>query len=281
MEFYCNHNTAKTGDTFLRVETYDSDKLSRVVLEEYAVRDQMRGCVIMALPKPDNNVPIFFFQLGGKGDRSIGVLDIASLTDNIDYSPLMPVHEKYSRLLGLGPTKVDWLTKCCSPYLLSCQYDRLDCDLYIEAMEAYFDVWVEHYLKPGVTIDDPGEIDRTRNALYKFKYVLHHYDPAYGIFAKSWGKPVADAFVYLECHDDPGYRPPRDLQNKLKMWDNRELGVIWSEDAQRLAMAAPEASQPDLRRRLEQQAADARLGIITPDIYHRFEGNEETAVRTR
>ena len=33
MEFFCNHKTEE-GDTFLRIETYDSDKLSRVVLEE-------------------------------------------------------------------------------------------------------------------------------------------------------------------------------------------------------------------------------------------------------
>ena len=66
----------------------------------------------------------------------------------------------------------------------------------------------------------------------------------------------------------------------MKMWDNRELGVIWSEDAQRLAMAAPEDSQPDLRRRLEEQAADARLGIITPEVFARFEDAQETAVRT-
>lgn len=269
MEFYCNHKTAE-GETFLRAETYTSEKLSRVVMEEYSVRSQMRGSVIMTFPMHDNDVPIFFFQIGGRGDRSIAVLDISPTRAGIEYGPLVPVYEKYHELLGLGDSKVAWLQKICSPYLLHCQYDQIDCDLFLEAMEEYLQVWLQHYYRPGANITDEHEIDVVTNSIYKFKYILHHYDPAYGIFAKAWGKTAADAFVYLECSDYPAYRPPESLDSKVKPWNNDELNVAWTEKAQLTAMHAPEADRAQIRQMLEEQAAAAGLGIITPDVYRRL-----------
>jgi len=277
VEFYCNHMTAD-GETFLRLETYDSEKLARVVMEEYSIKSKMRGSVIMTLPKADQNVPIFFFQIGGRGDRSIAVLDISPTLQTIDYAPLVPVYEKYHELLELGDSKVAWLQKVCSPYLLHCQYDEIDCDLFLEAMRAYLDVWLEHYYRPAQEITAGGEIERATNAIYKFKWVLHHYDPAYGIFAKSWGKAAADAFVNLECSDHPAYRPPADLDAKVKHWDNKELNVVWTEAAQlRATEDTPAADQADIRARVENAAAEARFGIITPELYDRLQSPRDAA----
>lgn len=269
IEFYCNRKTEE-GETFLRLETYDAEKLSRVVMEEYAIKSKMRGSVIMTFPKPDNDVPIFFFQIGGRGDRSIAVLDLSPTLGRIDYGPLVPVYEKYHELLGLGDSKVAWLQKICSPYLLHCQYDEIDCDLFLEAMREYLKVWLEHYYRAGASLSDEHEIDVVTNAIYKFKYVLHHYDPAYGIFAKAWGKSAADAFVHLECSDHPAYRPPQTLDSQVKPWDNKDLNVIWTENAQLLAMQAAASGQADLRQSLEQKAAASDLGIITPEIFARY-----------
>jgi hypothetical protein len=240
-------------------------------MEEYSIKSKMRGSVIMTLPRPDKDVPIFFFQIGGRGDRSIAVLDISPTLPTIDYAPLMPVYEKYHELLELGDSKVAWLQKVCSPYLLHCQYDQIDCDLFLEAMRAYLDIWLEHYYRPAQDLTDNGEIERATNAIYKFKWVLHHYDPAYGIFAKSWGKAAADAFVNLECSDHPAYRPPINLDEKLQHWANKELNVIWTEAAQKQAMAAPDADQAPAREALERAVANAGFGIITPDLYERFQ----------
>lgn len=269
MEFFANHK-AQDGETFLRMETYTADKLSRVIMEEYAVRSDLRGNVIVATPKPTNDVPFFFFQLGGKEDRSIAVLDISPTLATIDYTPLIPVYEKYSEALGLGPTKVDWMTKTSSPYLLSCQYDELDDELFIEAMCEYFKVWVEHYYRPGRELEDKQDIERVTNAIYKFKYVLHHHDPAYKIFSKSWGKTVADAFVYLECADHPAYRPPEGAETKVKTWMNWDLNIQWTEGAQLAILAVPEAQQVAMRQQLEERAAAAGLGIITPAVLKRL-----------
>lgn len=269
MEFFANHKEAD-GETFLRMETYTTEKVSRVIMEEYAVRSDLRGNVIVVTPKPTNDVPFFFFQLGGKEDRSIAVLDVSPTLDGIDYAPLIPVYEKYAKALGLGPTKVDWMKKTCSPYLLSCQYDELDDELFIEAMCEYFRIWVEYYYKPGKALQDEQEIERARNAIYKFKYVLHHHDPAYKIFTKSWGKTVADAFVYLECADDPSYRPPEGEAAKVKTWMNWDLNIQWTGAAQLEVLGAPEAGQAALREQVERRAAAAGFGIITPELLARF-----------
>lgn len=268
MEFFANHKAAD-GETYLRMETYTAEKLSRVFTEEYSVRSEMRGNVIVATPKPTNDIPFFFFQLGGKEDRSIAVLDISPTLDTIDYTPLIPVYEKYSSALGLGPTKVKWMTKTCSPYLLSCQYEELDDELFIEAMCEYFKVWVEHYYRPGRELTDEQDIERATNAIYKFKFVLHHHDPAYKIFSKSWGKTVADAFVFLECADHPAYRPAEGAEAKVKAWMNWDLNIQWTEAAQLAILAAPEDEQAALRQSVEERAAAAGLGIVTPTVLQR------------
>ncbi len=274
IEFFCNHKTEE-GDTFLRLETYDSTKLSRVVMEEYSIKSKMRGSVIMTFPRHDNDVPIFFFQIGGRGDRSIAVLDISPTRPDVDYAPIVPVFEKYHELLGLGPSKVAWLQKICSPYLLHCQYDEIDCDLFLEAMREYLKIWLEHYYRLGTALTDEHEIEVVTNAIYKFKYVLHHHDPAYGIFAKAWGKSAADAFVHLECSDHPAYRPPETLASKVKPWHNAELNVAWTEKAQLLAATVPEASRADVRTAIERCAADNDLGIVTTELYARYSSDVE------
>jgi len=266
-EFYCNHRDEE-GDTFLRLETHVSPKLSRVVIEEYAIRGKMRGTVIMALPRPEIDVPIFFFQLGGIGDRSIAVLDISPTARDIDYTPLIPVYEKYRDQLGLEPTKAAWLQTICSPYLLHCNYAELDTGLFMDAMDAYVQVWLEHYYRPASAIAGDSRAPVISNAIYKFKYQLHHHDPAYGIFARAWGKPAADAFVELECGDDPAYLAPEQLESKVKPWQNRELNVLWAEDAQLLAEASSDPTA--LRDVVEPAVAGAGLGIVTPEVLEQY-----------
>lgn len=269
MEFFANHNE-HGGETFLRMETYTTDKIARVIMEEYSVRSDLRGNVIVMSPRHTYDVPIFFFQLGGKEDRSIGVLDICPTLPGMDYGPLIPVYEKYSKALGLGPTKVDWITKTSSPYLLSCQYEPMDDALFIEAMCEYFKVWRDYYYAPARKLEDERELELAANAIYKFKWVLHHHDPAYKIFCKSWGKIVADAFVYLECTDYPPYRPPEGEEAKVRTWVNWDLNIQWTGAAQLTVLAAPESEVEGLRQQIETRAAEAGFGIITPELAERF-----------
>ena len=69
MQFFSNRNKAGR-QTYLSSDIYTADKLSTVILEEYAVRGKMGGHVIVVLPDPDTNVPIFSFQLGGDTEHA-------------------------------------------------------------------------------------------------------------------------------------------------------------------------------------------------------------------
>lgn len=269
MDFYANRVTPE-GETFLRLETYATPLLSRLVMEEYVVGGRMHGTVIMAIPRPETELPVFFFQLGGVGERSIGVLDISPTTPDLDLTPLEPLHKEYGQRLGLEPTTVAWLKTVCSPYLLHCAYKELDEGLYVEAMVEYCRLWIERYHRPALSAGPSPRSELISNAIYKFKYQLHHHDPAYGFFAKSWGKATADAFLDLECGDPPAMLPPVDLEPGVKPWHDVDRHLVWDADAQRTVMGSEPAQQDAWRARIEDLAAAEGLGIITPGLLERF-----------
>lgn len=269
MDFYASRVTPE-GETFLRAETYSTPLLSRLVMEEYVIAGRMHGVVIMALPRPEIELPIFFFQLGGLGERSIAVLDISPTTPDLELTALAPVHNHFRKLLGLEPTTVGWLKSVCSPYLLHCAYKELDEDLYVEAMAAYCDVWMQHHYRLAAGAEPTTRPEVVSNAIYKFKYQLHHFDPAYEFFTKAWGKPTADAFVDLECGDPPAFGPPTYLDHGVKPWHDTERNLVWSDAAQRQAVEFEPPEQSVYRARVEDRAAAEGMGIITPELLARY-----------
>jgi len=206
-QFFANKQTAGK-DTYLRTDIYSAASLADVILEEYGVRDKLRGNVIMALPEPTCNVPIFFFQLGGNNKQKIAMLDISPTQPDVDYTPLLPVYEKYRSLLDIQPCKLDWVNSISSPYLLQREYGDLDTELFLEAMYEYLIIWIDHFYLPAKKLQDPEKVETATATIREFKRVLHGNDPAYGIFSKAWGKPVADAFFYLETRHHPSLPIP-------------------------------------------------------------------------
>jgi hypothetical protein len=202
-------NRRKKGlDTYLHSDFYKADKMADVILEEYGVRNKLTGNVIVAIPEPAWDVPIFFFQLGGNDRQKIAMLDISPTSPSTDYTPLIPLWEKYSDLLNLKPPTLDWVKSISSPYLLEVDYAELDTELFLEAMYEYLCVWIEHYYKPASRQPDAAAEKYATEAIFRFKTVLHSNDPAYNIFLKAWGKPVADAFFYLETRSHPSLPMP-------------------------------------------------------------------------
>jgi hypothetical protein len=206
-QFFTN-GVRKGTNTYLLSELYRAEHLADVILEEYGVREKLKGNVMLTLPEPDWDIPIFMFQLGGNERQKIALLDISPTLPGIDYAPLIPVFEKYRALLKMEPARVEWVLKICSPYLLHCQYDVLDTEVFLAATREYLQVWIDHYYLPGKPLATEAERAQATAAIYQFKEVLHANDPAYGIFAKAWGKPVADAFFYLETHHHPALPMP-------------------------------------------------------------------------
>ena len=268
-QFFANRN--KGGkQTFLCSDLYTADKMATVILEEYSVRGKLAGFVIVGFPQPETNVPIFTFQLGGNATRSIALLDISPTQPEMDYAPLIPVYEKYRELLGMEPSTIAWVNSICSPYLLHAQYEELDTALFLEALQAYLAVWIEHYYLPGVQLTDAHAIQGTTNAIIKYKRVLHDNDPAYGIFHKEWGGPVADAFFYVETRDAPALPMPDPAQHKQKAWENKALNILWERRAQERVTAAPAQVQQRIIKAIEERAAAEQMGFITLELYEKY-----------
>jgi len=205
-QFFAN-STNDGVNTFLCSDIFQAEKISTFIIEEYSARDKFAGNVVLALPDPDYNVPIFSFQLGGV-KKKIALLDISPTGSDIDYSPLAPVFEKYRDALDVKPAKLKWVKEISSPYLLHCQYEELDTDLFLEATFEYLKVWIEHFYIPGKKVASDAERKAVEQGIYKFKRVLHDNDPAYKLFKRDWGQPVADAFFYTETHDEPALAMP-------------------------------------------------------------------------
>jgi len=207
IQFFAN-GVRKGANTYLLSEIYQAPHLADVILEEYGVREKLKGNVMLTLPEPAYDIPIFMFQLGGNETQKIALLDISPTLPDLDYTPLIPTFEKYRALLKVPPSRVEWVNSICSPYLLHCQYDTLDTPLFLEATREYLKIWIEHYYLPGKPIARQEDHAHVLDRIYRFKEVLHANDPAYGIFAKAWGKPVADAFFYLETQSNPALPMP-------------------------------------------------------------------------
>jgi hypothetical protein len=268
-QFFANRRRAG-NETFLCSDIYSADKLATVICEEYSIRGKLAGFVIVGFPQTDTDVPIFTFQLGGNAKKSIALLDISATLPDIDYEPLRPVFEKYRELLHMEPSKLDWVNSICSPYLLHAQYEALDTDLFLAAMREYLAVWIEHYYLPGKTLTDAQTIDAVTNAIIKYKRVLHDNDPAYGIFHREWGEPMADAFFHIETRDHPSIPMPDHAGNKLKAWENKDLNILWERRAQERVMQAPEPVQQRIIESIETQAAADSMGIITLELFDKY-----------
>lgn len=271
MEFYSNRKLNNT-ETFLRSDIHRAEKLSAVILEEYSVKSKMGGNVVVVLPEPEYDVPVFSFQLGGNETQSIALLDISPTLPDIDYSPVIETYEKYRDLLGIEEPKVEWVKSISSPYLLHCQYGELDRPLFLQAMREYLRIWIDHYYLPGIKLTDDKKIATATNAVYKFKHVLHDNDPAYGVFAKAWGKPVADAFFFLETNQHPALPMPGDKKTPFKAWKNPDRNILWTREAQECVYDAPESVHQLIRDAIEEKVAAANIGIITLDVWHQYKG---------
>jgi len=270
MQFYSNRRVGRK-QTFLSSDFRKADKMSVIIVEEYEARGKLKGNVVVAFPEPEYDIPIFNFQLGGNGVQSIALLDLSSTTPDTDYSPLVPVFEEYRDRLGMEPSTVEWVNSIFSPYHLHCHYAELDTDLFLEAMRAYLDIWIRHYYLPAKKVIDEEKTEVITNAIYKFKHVLHSNDPAYGIFAKEWGKSVADAFWYLETRDYPPLpMPPDGEHGKFKAWYNSDRRILWEREAQEKVLEAPESYHQIIRDAIEKRVADAGLGMITREVFDKY-----------
>jgi len=200
MEFFANRHKGK--DTFLRADIYKAPKLATVVVEEYGVRGKLGGHVIVLFPEPCYDIPIFMFQLGGNATQSIALLDISPVRIGTDLAPLQPAYAHWRERLAVEDSTIAWLNSISSPCLLHRQYGPLDVPLFMEAARDYLRIWIEHYYEPARLLEGPA-LEEATQGIHRYKRVLHDGDPAHDLYSRAWGRPVADAFMYLETRDHP------------------------------------------------------------------------------
>ena len=104
----------------------------------------------------------------------------------------------------------------------------------------------------------------------KYKRVLHDNDPAYGIFCKEWGEPMADAFYNIETRHHPAVSMPDHSKKKLKHWENKELNILWETKAQECVLEAPESERQRIIDAVEAQAHQDNMGLITLELYDKY-----------
>lgn len=268
-QFFSNRKKSE-NHTFLNSDIFHAEKLSSVIVEEYSIRGKLAGNVILTFPDPDFDIPIFAFQLGGNTKKSIALLDISPTLPDINYEPLKPVFEKYRVLLDMQPSKMDWVNSISSPYLLHAQYETLDIDVFLAATREYLEIWIEHYYLPGAKLATADSREHVTNAVIKYKQVLHQNDPAYGIFCREWGQPVADAFFHIETRDAPSIPMPAHDGARLKPWENISLNIIWEQRAQQRVMQAPKQVQQRIIDSIEAKAFEDNMGIVTLEVFDKY-----------
>lgn len=273
MDWKANKIT-KDGETYLRIRSFPAEKVSKVVLEDYVIRDKLKGIVIIVYPSPSYAIPAFTFQVGGRNEnKTLGVLDMAPTLPNVDFSPVKPLYEKHCNLLGVKPCKIEWLNSICSKYLIHCNYKFLDRELFKQALIDYFNVWYKQYYLPAKKINNKKTVKTITKYIRTYKEVLHHNDPAYGIFTRAWGKPVSDAYIYLEYGDYPALVPPKKFKYKFKIWENKKLGMKWEKEAQLRVMEAPKFIRSYIRKTIENKVFDAQINVITLEVFNKYKEN--------
>ena len=140
-------------------------------------------------------------------------------------------------------------------------------------MLEYFNVWYENYYKPGIRSTDKKKIKTATKSIYKFKHTLHHNDPSYGVIVRACGKETADAYFHLEYGDYPALTPPKKFKTDFKIWENKKLGIKWTKDAQEKVMEAPQLVQLLIRKTIESRVFEARIELITDEIFEQFKSN--------
>jgi hypothetical protein len=154
-----------------------------VILEEYGVREKLKGNVMLTLPDPGYDVPIFMFQLGGNETQKIALLDISPTLPNVDYSPLLPAFEKYRDLLKVPPShrvgERDLLTLAPA---LPVRHPDTGCSWRPRRSTSDLD----RALLPARQAALQERTGTRQPALSSVQGSPHANDPAYGIFAKAW-----------------------------------------------------------------------------------------------
>ncbi len=266
---FCTRDNEKVTQTIFR--TYNGDKLSRLILEQYTVNSKAYGVVLTIYPKSEFGIPIFTFQLGGQiPDRVIFVLDIIPLIKMEPISELKDLFLKYSSEMQNLGTSQDWMNQIASEHALVCQYRPLEPDQITNALADYLQIWKEKFYMPAEP--NSGEQDRKAaiETILRFKKILHANDAGIDIYLKKFGKPMVAAIEDAAFGSEPSLgnsSENEEIASEPVGNSDTDSGTLkWTGDAEQYLLEAPKFVRAKIRENAEKKAMELGIKIITAEF---------------
>ena len=172
-EFAARRFEKSTGtQTVYRI--FDTEKLSKMIVEHYAIQDKMRRLVLNIFPQTGYDIPIFTFQIGGQPpEKTLFLLDIIPVGVEKEHKQLQNICNQYLSS-GINSTQKasGWVKDISSPFGLVCQYKSMDINLVIDALISYLRVWKVTYYIPAKPHQNPDTESLVTANILRFKQIL-------------------------------------------------------------------------------------------------------------
>ena len=266
LEYSAKKNeTEKYTQTTFR--TYNGEKISRLVIEQYTVNSKAYGIVLNIYPKPEFGIPIFTFQLGGQiPDKVIFVIDIIPIIKSQSDIGISEIYKKHSSgMNNLGSTQ-EWINLICTKNAIICQYKPLEPEKILNALTDYLCFWRDTYYLPAEpVISEQDQISATENIL-KFKTLLHANDAGLEIYLKKFGKEMIAVIESAAFGSEPALNSKTDAEidnSILSEQSSSDTGFIWTDEAEQFIQDAPKFVRSKIRENAEKKALELGIKEIT------------------
>ncbi len=257
-----NENEKYTQTIF---RTYEGEKMSRMVLEQYTVNSKAYGVVLNIYSKPEYGIPILTFQLGGQiPDRVIFVLDMIPIIQSEVNPEIASVYKKHAAGMDNLGSSQEWINQICSENALICQYKPLEPEKILKALFDYLGFWRDKFYLPAIPGLTLQEQEVSTGNILKFKSLLHANDAGLDIYLKKFGKAMVTAIESAAFGSAPALEKETgdDLEKQDTSIETKSQGgnITWSDDAELYLQDAPKFIRAKIRSNAEKKAGE--LGIM-------------------
>jgi hypothetical protein len=254
--------------TQTKFRTYNGEKISRLVLEQYTVNSKAHGIVLNIYPKPEFGIPLFTFQLGGQiPDKVIFVIDIIPIIKSQLDIGISQIYQKHSSgMTNLGSAQ-EWINLICTRNAIICQYKPLDPEKILSALTNYLCFWRDTYYEPAKPdVSEQNQKLASENIL-KFKTILHANDAGLEIYLRKFGKEMLAAIESAAFGSEPALQNKIDVEIENSNLSEQSLsdngGIHWTDEAEKYIQDAPKFVRSKIRANGEKKAMELGIKEIT------------------
>lgn len=257
-------------------KTFETEKLSRIALEEYTVNSKASGVVLNIYPKCNYDIPIFTFQLGGQiPDKVIFVVDIIPTLKSAKIDKVKEIYAHYSSVMTNLGSQREWINEICTKNAIICQYNPLDPELILKALSEYLNYWKELYINSSALIVEELKINEITGNILNFKKILHANDAGLEIYLKKFGKEALKAIENAAF----GAYPSLEINEQQNLVDESEVvkntlninsDFHWTKDAEDFLQEAPKFVRSKIKGNAEKKAKELGINEITRDFIEKL-----------